>query len=110
MRELILIASAGVERGAGRFSALVRQVPLLGDRLKHAIFPRAHRRGCKAGRGLCISVPGLIEIQKGELDFKGFVPRVLSSMRGILTRPQEEHRTLHRAGVPVLAIWGEGMR
>ena len=108
VRQLILIAAAGVETEPGRFASLVRHMPLLGDWLMHAIFPRAHRRGCEAERALPCSVPGLIEVQKGELGYKGFVPGVLSAMRGILARPLEaEHRALDRAGVPVLAIWGQ---
>lgn len=108
IRQLILIASAGVETEPGRFAALVRHVPLLGDWLMHAVFPRAHTRACAAERSLPSSVPGLIDTQIGELRYKGFVPAVLSSMRGILARPQEEeHRSLHRAGVPVLAVWGK---
>lgn len=107
IRQLILIASAGIETEPGRFAALVRHAPLLGDWLMHAVFPRAHRRSCEAERALPSSVPGLADIQIRELRYKGFVPGVLASMRGVLARRQEgEHRSLHRAGVPVLAIWG----
>lgn len=107
IRQLVLIAAAGVVTEQGRFAALVRRVPLAGDWLMHAVFPRAHARACEAERALPSSVPDLPDIQLRELSFKGFLPAVLSSMRGILAHPQEAaHRALHRAGVPVLAVWG----
>lgn len=107
IRQLVLLAPAGVETDAGLLAVIIRRVPALGDWLMHAIFPRMHVRATETERALPTSVPGLIEIQQKELSYKGFVPAVLSSMRGILSeRQEEEHRSLHRESVPVLAIWG----
>ena len=45
--------------------------------------------------------------QERELHNRGFMPAVLSSLRGILSKLRhKEHRAMHHAGLPVLAIWG----
>lgn len=108
VRQLVLIASAGVQVVRTRLIRFIVDTPALGDWLMLAMYPRRHRIGCEAERDLPSSVDGIVDLQIRELDYKGFVPAVLSSLRGILSRAQEpEHRAIHAAGVPVLAIWGE---
>jgi len=52
-------------------------------------------------------VENITTLQKAELKYQGFVAAVLSSLRGILAVPlEDEHRIIHAAGVPVLAVWG----
>ncbi len=107
VRRLILIASAGVVVDAGRTAQFMRQTPIFGDWLMYAFFPRSHRKGTEADRSLPSSVENVIERQQDELRYRGFVPAVLRSMRGVLsTNSEADHRKLHDAGVPVLAIWG----
>ena len=85
----------------------MRRVPVLGDWLMFALFPRNHRKGTEADRALPSSVENVVDRQQDELRFRGFVPGVLRSVRGILAQNAEgDHRALQTAGVPVLAIWG----
>jgi pimeloyl-ACP methyl ester carboxylesterase len=73
----------------------------LGDWL-HALFaaPYLQRRWTAMGGPLA-------QMQIAQLDRRGFVPALLSSLRGILSDVQEaDHRTIGRADVPVIAIWG----
>ena len=84
VRGLILLASAGFGGSPGRLTRLIRQVPLLGNWLMLALYPSMHIRGTEAERDLPGSVPGIAGLQQRELAFRGFVPAVLSSLRGIL--------------------------
>ena len=102
VRQLILIAPAGmgvVARGVVRFIA---RTPVIGDWLMLAAYPSVLRKGVRAE-----NFPEVGELQERELDYQGFVPAVLASMRGILSALLEKpHRKLREEGVPVLAIWG----
>lgn len=106
MKRLVLIAPAGIEVAEGREGRFVRETPVLGD-WAFAMFGR--RRLREAARAIGPSeVPGLAEIQAGELDRRGYLRAVLSTIRNIRHQPQErEHRALARADIPVVAIWGE---
>lgn len=107
VRHLVLLAPAGLDFAKDRMTDFIRNTPVLGDWLMLLAFPSRHRKGAEAERGLPSSVPDIIDLQKRELEYRGYVPSVLSSLRGILTRElQQEHRAIHRAGVPVSAIWG----
>ena len=49
----------------------------------------------------------LIERQQKELHYRGFIPAILSSARGILAHKMAaEHSAIQRHGIRVLAIWG----
>lgn len=105
---LILIASAGVNTNAGRLAAFIRRWPVLGDWLMLAFFARNHRKASESERGQTPAIGGIVDLQQRELEFRGFVPAVLSSMRGILSGSSEaDHRRLANTGAPVLAIWGQ---
>ncbi|MGR3617230.1 MAG: alpha/beta fold hydrolase [Paracoccaceae bacterium] len=107
VRQLVLIASAGLVLQESKTRRIVQQVPLFGTWLMYSLFPRLHRKGAEAERNLPTSVPDVVDLQINELRFRGFVPAVLASIRGILTEDlSEDHRSIHRAGVPVLAVWG----
>ena len=46
-------------------------------------------------------------MQEAELNWRGFVPAVAASLRGILREDlRPAHETLQTEGVPVMAIWG----
>ncbi|OED46801.1 alpha/beta fold hydrolase [Leisingera sp. S232] len=108
LRELILLAPAGFGRSPDRVTQIIRHVPLIGSWLMHAIYPTLHMRGTEAERSLPSSVPGITDLQQKELGFRGFIPAVLASLRGILNEDfTEELRSLHKKGVPALAIWGQ---
>jgi pimeloyl-ACP methyl ester carboxylesterase len=107
IRRLVLIAAAGVATPKSSLMRFVTRTPVLGDWVMLAAYPAMHRRGAEAERGLPSSVENIVDRQQRELGFRGFVPAVLSSLRGTLSGTMEpEHRRLRAAHVPVLAIWG----
>ncbi|MEM8578881.1 MAG: alpha/beta fold hydrolase [Pseudomonadota bacterium] len=104
---IVMIASAGLQAPPGGLAGIMRQVPLLGDWLMLALYPWVLRAGLRAERDLPKQVDGIARKQEAELDVRGFIPAVLSSLRGILSAPLlAEHRAIAEAGVPVHAIWG----
>lgn len=108
IRQLILLAPAGTRSLKQGFDRRVAELPVIGDWMMRARFPRLHRRGVEAERGLPSSVDRIQDRQIEELRWRGFTPAVLASLRGILSAPLEaEHRAVAEAGIPVLAIWGE---
>ncbi len=107
IRQLVLLAPAGMETSAGSMARFIANTPFVGDWLMLALFGKVHRQGTEAERYLPNSVDNIVDRQQSELAFRGFVPGCLSSLRGILSHDMEaEHRKLHHSGIPVLAIWG----
>ncbi|SEQ15801.1 alpha/beta fold hydrolase [Thalassovita taeanensis] len=107
IRRLILLAPAGMGHDLGLLAKITRNVPILGDWLMLTFFARNHRKGTEAERALPSSVERIVDKQQNELTYCGFVPAILSSLRGMLSTPLEaEHRAIGAAGVPVLAVWG----
>tara|TARA_R110002072_G_scaffold68881_1_gene167273 strand:- start:761 stop:1681 length:921 start_codon:yes stop_codon:yes gene_type:complete len=108
VRHLVLLAPAGMGVVAGKMGNFIAKTPFIGDWLMLAFYPRMLRKGLKAERRSPTSVPDIGALQAAELEFKGFVPSVLASIRGFLPLPlRDEHELLHAHGVPVLAIWGK---
>ncbi|MEL6564160.1 MAG: alpha/beta hydrolase [Pseudomonadota bacterium] len=107
VKQLILLAPAGMtELGDARLKA-TRDLPVLGDWLFLATYPFVLRRGITADAGIPGSVENMTDLQRSETDRRGYFPAVLSSLRGVLRHPlQAEHAAIAAAGVPVLAIWG----
>lgn len=105
LRQLVLIAPAGLGHDLGPATRLIANTGSLGTWAMHALYPRSFRRACETERAL----PGnLVDIQIAQLDRRGFVPAVLASLRGIMDWPMgKTHRTIAASGMPVLAIWGE---
>jgi pimeloyl-ACP methyl ester carboxylesterase len=107
VRRLVLLASAGTSVIEGPLLHFIRNRGIVGKWLMLAAYPFQLRRGIRTE---CESVPVLPEISEGQeaqLRFRGFIPAVLFSLRGILCKPLEgEHMALRRNGLPVLAIWG----
>lgn len=107
VRHLVLLASAGMLLSTDRMAKYIRKTPIIGDWLMMAFFPTRHRTAAEAERDLPSSIPHIVDLQQRELDYRGFVRSVLSSLRNLLARDQHsEHKTIYRAGIPVLAIWG----
>ena len=77
---------------------LIRQVPFVGDWLHLAL----------AGVRLRRASGTMAAVQAIELKRRGYLPAILSSIRGILQDRQEDlHRAIGRADVPVVALWGD---
>lgn len=108
VRELVLLASAGLATPKGKLVTFIRDKAGIGDWLMLTLFPKLHMRGTEAERDLDSSVPEIVDLQQKELTYQGFIPAVLSSLRGILTEDMApDLRKLHQQGVPILAIWGQ---
>ncbi|MCV6586735.1 MAG: alpha/beta hydrolase [Marinibacterium sp.] len=107
IRRLVLLAPAGMGHQLGPLARFIRGAPGIGDWLFRLFYPAQLRKGIEAERPLPGSVPGIADLQLAELDHRGFLPAVLSSLRHMLGAPLERyHRTIADAGLPVLAIWG----
>ena len=107
VRQVILLAPAGMHHHIGKLASFMRNWRGAGDWLMLAFFPRTHRQGIAAEAHLASSVPDICELQAAELTFRGFVPAVLASLRGLLSRDlQPDHAAIKAAGIPTLAIWG----
>jgi len=107
--QLVLLAPAGMSHNVGAKIKFLRDWRGIGDWLMLALYPRTHRAGiaAEAAANLPSSVPNITGLQENELKFRGFVPAVLSSLRGILSRDlQPEHAAIAAARIPTIAIWG----
>lgn len=106
IRHLVLLAPAGMADPVGGRVGFMRDTPVIGDWLMLAGFPRSQRQAIAQLREMPEPADTIAERQAQELDYRGYVPAVLSSLRGVIAEPQEaNHRQLHRLGIPVLAIW-----
>ena len=106
LRRLILIAPAGMGHHLGRLARIASDLPVLGDWMFHVAYPRLMRKAIDQERHHPSSVERIYDRQAAELKWRGFVPAVLSSLRGILSdRLSAEHKAIAAAKVPVLAIW-----
>lgn len=108
IRQLILLAPAGIEVNLDSLTRRIIQSPVLGTWLMGVMYPRMHRAGiAREEARVTPEFADVFDLQRRELDYRGWVPSVLQSLRGMLGRSFEaEHRRLYAAGVPVLAIWG----
>jgi len=109
VRRLVLLAPAGMALRQTAMLKLIRDRGILGRWLMLAAYPVQLRRGIRAERAQPGANIEISEGQEAQLKFKGFVPAVLASLRGILRSPLEaDHLALRQSGLPVLAIWGGG--
>jgi pimeloyl-ACP methyl ester carboxylesterase len=108
IRQLILLAPAGLGHDLGPASRLLAQTGLLGSWAMLSVYGRSMRRALDKERSQSSSVPGIVDMQIAQLRHRGFLPAVLSSLRGALDTDMEEtHRTVAKADIPVLVIWAE---
>ena len=104
---LVLLAPAGMGHDLGPVARLVTNHKWLGTWLMMAWYGRSYRQALEAERDQQTSIPGIVDLQMAELDYRGFRPAVLASMRDMLDDElEEDHRKIHQAGLPLLAIWG----
>ena len=107
VRRLVLLASAGLARADAPMMRFIRDRGIAGKWLMLAAYPHRMRRGIQAESAQHKVPPEISEGQEAQLEFQGFVPAVLASLRGILARPLEgEHMAIRQSGLPVLALWG----
>lgn len=107
MRQLVLLAPAGMGIIRGKWGRFIAETPIIGDWLMLALYSRRHRAAIRAEAGQPTSIENVHALQEAELDYKGFVPSVLASLRGILSEKLDgDHAALQRYELPVLAIWG----
>ncbi|MBV1926046.1 MAG: alpha/beta hydrolase [Rhodobacteraceae bacterium] len=108
VRQLVLLAPAGILKNTTLMANFIVKTPLIGDWLMLALFARSQRKIAETerrGTGTG-TAKGATELMLRELQYKGFITAVLSSMRGLLAQTlQDEHKTVYDAGIPVLAIW-----
>ena len=107
LKRLILIAPAGTGHNLG-ISARVAKIPLFGWGLFLTFFGLQHARSIKKDKDIKSSVPNIVERQLNELLYKGFVPSVLASIKGILSKDSyDDHEALRNADFEILAFWGD---
>ncbi len=108
VKQLILLAPAGMHDIAGGKVAIARDWPVIGDWLFLLVYPRILRKGLRAEAHLPGSVDRINAMQHAETDRRGYFPAILSSLRGVLRhKTKEQHLAIAAAGVPVLAVWGQ---
>ena len=106
LKKLTLLASAGMMHNLG-FLAKAAKFPIFGRFLFFLFYGLLHKRSTEKERMLTSSVPNIVERQQNELNFKGFLPSVLASIKGILSsNSYEDHIALKDVNFPILAIWG----
>lgn len=106
LRQLVLIAPAGLGHDLGPVAARVARGGPLAAWLMLAGFARSFRKGCEAERHLPSSVPGIVDRQQAELRWRGFMPAVARSIGGMLSEDlTEAHADIAETGLPVLALW-----
>ena len=107
VKHLILLAPAGMGHELGPLAKNALKVPLIGDWLFMAFYARMHRWGTEKERALLSSVEFIVDRQQRELGYRGFVPAILASLHGVLSKPSKsDHLMLATQNIEVTAIWG----
>jgi len=107
IRQMVLIAPAGLGHDLGPAGRVMAQTGLLGSWAMHSVYGRSLRRALETERGLPSTVPGITDLQLAQLKRRGFRGAVLSSLRGILNEHFEDrHRAIAATALPLLALWG----
>ncbi len=107
VQQLVLVAPAGMGHQLGPLANFIRVMPGIGGWLFMAGYGRSHRKGTEKERALHSAVPFVVDRQQRELQYRGFLPSVLSSLRnGLRAQAKADHQSIHEAGTKVVAIWG----
>jgi len=108
IKQVILLAPAGIELNETPAMRFARSVPLLGDWTMEVLGRYLLRKNLLKQRQDRIEVGGVVDKQLAEFGRRGYLRAVLSSMRGMLADRQEQaHKDLASKVIPVAAIWGE---
>lgn len=106
---LWLLAPAGIEHNPTGLAEICRKVPVLGDWLMLVFGGAGLMRAVKAIAGEAEPAETLTVRQRAEIDMRGYLPAVLSSMRHMLAENQrDQHMVIAASKLPVIAIWGAG--
>lgn len=106
LRQLVLLAPAGMGHDLGPVARLVVNHDWLGRWLFMALYGRQFRAATEAERGLETSIDNVVDHQQAELRWRGFRAAVLASLRGALDEDMAPvHRAIAATDLPVLAIW-----
>ncbi len=107
VNQVVLLAPAGIRKPDLGWRAKLGLKRGIGDWLMLLIYPGMHRKGVEAERDLPTAVPGIVDLQLKELDYRGFVPAILASYRGLLSDGLgEDHAAIAKHGTPVHMILG----
>jgi len=108
VKQLVLIAPAGITHNEPFVGTIVRVTPVIGDWVHHLVAGPVWRKGVTAQNKGCRSeVEGITDIQLAQVDKFGFLAAILSSLRNMLREVQEsDHRDLAASNIPVIAFWG----
>ncbi|WP_298840473.1 alpha/beta fold hydrolase [uncultured Roseobacter sp.] len=107
IRQVVLLAPAGMTDLSGGFFRRMMTLPVVGTWMALEFYPNILRRGIAAERSQPGASQRIADLQEAEINWRGFIPAVASSLRGILREDLRPfHETLQKEGVPVMAIWG----
>ncbi|QFS81436.1 Tropinesterase [Roseivivax sp. THAF40] len=107
LRQLVLVAPAGMGLPMGRLQRFCVEWPYIGDWLFHMAYPSRHAEAIAASD----APEDIRAVQQAELHRRGFVPAVLSSLRYALRKPVPHlHKALAQEALPVIAVWGDADR
>lgn len=108
LRQVVLIAPAGLGHDLGPAGRLMAQTGALGTWAMLSFYARSYRRALEAERGQPSTIDRITDLQLAQLERRGFRLSVLRSLRGILDEHFEDrHRAIAAHGLPLLAIWGQ---
>ncbi|MEM7733142.1 MAG: alpha/beta hydrolase [Pseudomonadota bacterium] len=108
VKQLILLAPAGMALDLGPLVDMAQRGTFLGTWMTLGFYPKSLRRATEGERGLETPIPHMVDRQIAETRLKGFAPAVLASLRGVLDEDLEPaHRAIEKAGIQVTAVWGE---
>ena len=107
IKKLILLATAGMGHELGSLTKVATKVPLLGTWAFMLLYARIFLQTTEKERALVTGVNYIVDRQQRELNYLGFLPSVLASLRGILTTSsQADHQKLATKNIEVVAVWG----
>ena len=107
IKKLILLAPGGMGHKLSFLEKIALKVPLFGTWTFMTLYARIHRQGTEKERALVSDVNYVVDRQQRELNYLGFLPSVLASLRGVLaTSSQADHQKLAHTNIEVIAVWG----
>lgn len=111
IKRLLLIAPAGMDVRAEEFWRILRRNPrLLNPHVLTLLPPLLRRQFSKEAASYQHDplVKKVAKCQRRELEYRGYLPSLLSSLNGVLsTKMETEHRAIAKSAIPVRAIFAE---
>ena len=111
VKRLLLIAPAGMEVRATWLRTRIRNNPRFLDPHVLALLQPVLRHQFRSSTNGFKNDPNVMSVfwrQMRELEYRGYIPALLSSLNGVLAaRMETEHRDIARSNLPVRAIFAE---